>query len=143
MAEPLASVDDLNAVLADAPFARSYGYRVLTCAHGACELLVPYEETIERPDGIISGMAIMGAADVAMWLAVMTLRGVEETWVTSDMQTAFLRSGRDESVLCKANVLRLGRRTAFGCVECRGQTSGDLLAHHTVRYARVTGEERS
>jgi uncharacterized protein (TIGR00369 family) len=142
MAESLASVEDLNAVLGEAPFARTYGYRVLDCAHGACELLVPYDESIERPDGIISAMAIMGAADVAMWLAVMTLRGLGETWVTSDMQTSFLRSGRDESVVCKATVLRLGRRTAFGCVECRGQTSGDLLAHHSVRYARVTGEER-
>lgn len=142
MAEPLATVEDLNAVLAEAPFARSYNYRVQACAHGSCELLVPYDEGIERPDGIISGMAIMGAADMAMWLAVMTLRGLQETWVTSDMQTSFLRSGREESVVCKANVLRLGRRTAFGCVECRGLTSGDLLAHHTVRYARVTGEER-
>jgi hypothetical protein len=39
-------------------------------------------------------------------------------------------------------VLRLGRRSAFGAAECRGVNSGDLLAHHSVRYAKVMGEER-
>lgn len=143
MAEPLVQLEDLNALLAEAPFARVFGYRALSCAHGSVELLVPYAESIERPDGIIGATAIMGAADAAMWLAVITLRGLKETWVTSDMQTAFLRSGREESIICRATVLRLGRRTAFGCVECRGQNTGDFLSHHSVRYARVTGEDRS
>jgi len=142
MADSLVTVEDLKQTLTESPFLRHYGFVVANCAHGECELIVPFDESIERPDGIISGMAIMGAADVAMWLAIMTMRGLDERWVTSDMQTAFLRSGRAESVICMARVLRLGRRSAYGTAECRGQNSGDLLAHHAVRYAKVTGEER-
>lgn len=141
MADALVTIDDLNETLAESPFLRHHGFVVTSCAHGECELVIPYDESIERPDGIISGMAIMGAADVAMWLAIMTMRGREERWVTSDMQTAFLRSGRAESIACRARVLRLGRRSAFGAAECRGVDSGDLLAHHSVRYAKVIGEE--
>ncbi len=143
MTDPLVTVDDLKEILAESPFLRHYGFVVTACAHGECELMVPFDESIERPDGIISGMAIMGAADVAMWLAIMTMRGLDERWVTSDMQTAFLRSGRAESVRCTARVLRLGRRSAFGAAECRGDSSGDLLAHHSVRYAKVLGGEHS
>jgi uncharacterized protein (TIGR00369 family) len=142
MADSLVTVDALQETLADSPFLRHYEFVVKSCMHGECELLVPFNESIERPDGIISGMAIMGAADVAMWLAIMTMRGLDERWVTSDMQTAFLRSGRAEAVQCTARVLRLGRRSAFGAAECRGVNSGDLLAHHSVRYAKVMGEER-
>jgi len=144
MSEPLVDVstEDLQAVIDDAPFLQRYGLKVTACARGECELLVPFSDSIERPDGIVSGMVIMGAADVAIWLAIMTMRGVEERWVTSDVQTAYLRSGHDEGVVCKASILRLGRRSAYGTAECRGQTSGDLLAHHTLRYAKVSGEER-
>ena len=78
----------------------------------------------------------MGAGDVAMWLAIMTLRGVAETWVTTDMKTAFLRSARPEDVMCTAKVLKLGRRTAHGTAECVGARTG-LLAHHVISYAKV------
>jgi len=48
----------------------------------------------------VSGMTIMGVADVAMWLAIMTQRGKTERWVTTDMKTAFLNSGaRDRHLL--------------------------------------------
>jgi acyl-coenzyme A thioesterase PaaI-like protein len=72
-----------------------------------------------------------------MWLAIMTVRGTDEHWVTSDMKTAFLRPGAGESLVCKAKVLRLGRRTSYGAVETCGQ-SGTLLAHHVVSYAKVS-----
>jgi acyl-coenzyme A thioesterase PaaI-like protein len=81
-------------------------------------------------------MTLMGAADVAMWLAIMTLRGVEERWVTSDMKTAFLRSGRQEDFVCTARVLKIGKRSAYGTAECTGASSG-LLAHHVLTYVRA------
>ena len=99
-------------------------------------LKILFQFELERPGGLVSGMTLMGAGDVAMSLAIMTLRGVAETWVTTDMKTAFLRSARQEDVMCTAKVLKLGRRTAYGTAECVGTTSG-LLAHHVVSYAKV------
>jgi acyl-coenzyme A thioesterase PaaI-like protein len=78
----------------------------------------------------------MGAADVALWLAIMTQRGTAEHWVTSDMKTAFLRSARQEAFLCTARVLKLGKRSAYGTAESRGAASG-LLAHHVLTYVKV------
>ena len=85
------SVEELNSILVTTPFLKPYGFTVKTCATGQCTLLVPFMQSLERPGGLVSGMLIMGFADVAMWLAIMTLRGTEERWVTSDMKTAFLR----------------------------------------------------
>jgi acyl-coenzyme A thioesterase PaaI-like protein len=132
-----ASVAELNAVLQGTPFLKSYGFSVVSCAVGECVLQVPFDPTLERPGGIVSGMTLMGAADVAMWLAIMTRRGTDEQWVTSDMKTAFLRSGREEGILCTARVLKLGKRSAYGTAESHGATSG-LLAHHVMTYVKVS-----
>lgn len=130
------SVADLNAVLERTPFLKSYGFSVQSCSPGEGVLRVPFSPALERPGGIVSGMTLMGAADVAMWLAIMTQRGTEEHWVTSDMKTAFLRSARGEDFLCAARILKLGKRSAYGSAECNGVTSG-LLAHHVLTYVKV------
>jgi acyl-coenzyme A thioesterase PaaI-like protein len=90
----------------------------------------------ERPGGIVNGIILMGAADVAMWLAVMTERGTVEQWVTTDMKTAFLRSARETDIYCSARLLKLGKRTAYGTAECRN-AGGDLLTHHVLTYTQV------
>ncbi|HJW52846.1 MAG TPA: PaaI family thioesterase [Burkholderiaceae bacterium] len=131
-----ATVEDLNAVLERTAFLAPYAFSVRSCAPGECVVHVPFAATLERPGGIVSGMTLMGAADVAMWLAIMTQRGVDEHWVTSDMKTAFLRSGRREDFQCSARVLKLGSRSAYGTAECRGDDSG-LLAHHVLTYVRA------
>jgi uncharacterized protein (TIGR00369 family) len=136
MNAPAPTLSELNQVLADTPFLKAYAFRVESTASGECTLRVPFVPALERPGGIVSGMTLMGAADVAMWLAIMTLRGVAERWVTSDMKTAFLRSAREEDIVCSARVLKPGRRTMYGTAECTS-ANGALVAHHVLTYARV------
>jgi acyl-coenzyme A thioesterase PaaI-like protein len=136
MPPSIVSIDDLNEVLAASPFLQAYGFSVKSCAAGECTIAVPFAPALERPGGIVSGMTLMGAADVAMWLAIMTYRGTAERWVTSDMKTAFLRSAREEDILCAARVLKTGRRSMYGTAECHGTTSG-LVAHHVLTYSKV------
>ena len=134
MTAPTPTLSDLNRVLADTPFLQAYSFRVESTAPGECTLRVPFVHSLERPGGIVSGMTLMGAADVAMWLAIMTLRGVAERWVTTDMKTACLRSAREEDIACSARILKSGRRTMYGVAECRG-ADGGLVAH--IRLKRV------
>ena len=136
MTAAMATVAELNAVLEQTAFLKPYGFRVASCGAGVCSLHVAFDPALERPGGIVSGMTLRGAADVAMWLAIMTLRGTAEHWVTTDMKTAFLRSARQEDVTCTARVLKPGKRSMYGTAECRGAGSG-LLAHHVLTYARV------
>lgn len=130
------SVEELNSILVTTPFLKPYGFNVKTCATGECTVLVPFMHSIERPGGLVSGMLLMGVADVAMWLAIMTLRGTDERWVTSDMKTAFLRSAREEDILCTAYVLKPGKPCIYGTAECHGASSG-LVAHHVLTYSKV------
>ena len=136
MKMPVASVEQLNDVLAASPFLAPYGFSVSSCASGEYTVVVPFKRDLERPGGIVSGMTLMGAADVAMWLAIMTLRGTAEHWVTSDMKTAFLHAAREEDIFCTARILKSGQRSMYGSAECHGATSG-LVAHHVLTYSRV------
>ena len=136
MTVPVPTIPELQRVLDDTPFLQPYGFRVESTAPGECTLRIPFVRSLERPGGIVSGMTLMGAADVAMWLAIMTLRGVAERWVTSDMKTAFLRSAREEDIACTARILKPGKRTMYGTAECHG-AGGKLVAHHVLTYSRV------
>jgi len=126
---------ELRALLADVPFTRAYGFRLSSIADGQCAIDVPFQKTFERPSGIVSGQVFMAAADVAMWLAIMTKLGRTDASVTAAMTTAFLGSAKEEAFRCTARILRLGRRLVYGVAESVG-TDGRLLAHHTVTYAR-------
>jgi acyl-coenzyme A thioesterase PaaI-like protein len=128
------SVDELNELLAAHEFTRRPGFRVTEIGDGECALSVPYSTEYERPGGVASGQLYMHAADVAFWLALKTRLGVEDASLTSGMTTAFLDSARREGFACRARLLRVGARLAYGEAECRAE--GRLLTHHTLTYFR-------
>ena len=126
---------ELRQLLADVAFTRNYGFRLHSIGDGECSLEVPFQPAFERPGGIVSGQVFMAAADVAMWLAIMTKLGIQDGAVTAEMKTNFLSGARQEDFLCRARILKLGKRLVYGVAECvNGQ--GKLLAHHTITYIR-------
>ena len=129
---------ELQNLLESSPFNRPYGFRVQAIGEGSCTVAVPFKFTYERPDGLISGPVFMAAADVTMWLAIMTQTGIIDRLVTVEMKTNFLNGARAEDVTCTANVLKLGRRLIYGTAECTN-SAGKLLTHHTVTYIRADG----
>jgi uncharacterized protein (TIGR00369 family) len=136
MKKPLAVTKrELKTILSEAPFLKEYGFRLHSVADGMCQLRVPFRNTFERPGGIISGPVFMAAADVAIWLAIMTRPGKDDPSVTIDMKTAFLTWASKEEFRCTARLLRMGKRMIYGIAECADKR-GKLLTHHTITYIR-------
>ncbi|PYN73562.1 MAG: PaaI family thioesterase [Candidatus Rokuibacteriota bacterium] len=134
---PLAATEvELQRILADVAFTRAYGFRLHSIADGQCTLEVPFQPLFERPGGIVSGQVFMAAADVAMWLAIMTRLGASDGSVTAGMTSAFLDAARHEPFRCTARIVKLGRRLVYGVAESVSG-SGRLLAHHSLTYARA------
>jgi uncharacterized protein (TIGR00369 family) len=127
---------ELEQLLADVAFTRNFGFVLHAIADGQCSIDVPFQEAFERPGGIVSGQVFMAAADVAMWLAIKTKLGLEDSSVTAEMKTNFLGGAKRERFRCTAKILKLGRRLIYGVVECV-DNNGQLLAHHTVTYIRA------
>jgi len=126
---------ELRAVLDRVPFTRAYGFRLHAIAPGQCTLDVPFQPLFERPGGIVGGQVFMAAADVAMWLAIMTRLGSGDGSVTATMTSAFLDAARHEPFRCTARVVKLGRRLVYGVAESVSD-EGRLLTNHSLTYAR-------
>ena len=127
------TIEELQRVIDDAAFGKPYAFVVKTFGEGSCTLSVPYLPNFERPGGIVSGPVFITAADVAMWLAIKTVRGIDDPSVTASMATQFLKSAQREPFLCTAIVMTWGRRTMFGTAECVS-ANGERLAFHTLTY---------
>jgi len=131
--------EDIEQALSEAIFARTYNFNLHSFGSGECTLMIPYQECcIERPGGIVAGAVFMTAADVAMWLAIMTMLGKSPMTVTTDLKTAFISSAKHEDVKCSANILKMGRSLIYGVAECTNMQN-KLLTHHTVTYMRLSG----
>ena len=136
MATDLSATDqELAQILSTSPFAKVYGFKLHSIASGECTLVIPFQSALERPGGIVAGAIFMAAADVAMWLAIMTQLGTDQLTVTAELNSAFLNAAREEDARCTAKVLKLGKTLIYGVAECRSLT-GNLLTHHTITYIR-------
>src|SRR5277367_1266226 len=129
------SANELKELLHGVAFTRSFGFVLHEIADGQCSIDVAFQEAFERPGGIVSGQVFMAAADVAMWLAIKTQLGLDDSSVTAEMKTNFLGGARQEGFRCTAKVLKLGRRLIYGVAECV-DGHGRLLTHSTVTYIR-------
>src|SRR5439155_295932 len=110
------------------------GFRLHSIADGQCTLEVPFQPLFERPGGIVSGQVFMAAADVAMWLAIMTRLGASDGSVTAGMTSAFLDAARHEPFRCTARIVKLGRRLVYGVAE---SVSGSGRLHRQVLDRRT------
>lgn len=130
------TVAQAQALLDMTPFCAEFNYRVDSLGDLEATITVPYQPRHQRPGGILSGQVYMCAADVTLWLAIISRTGIEDVAsVTAEMTTAFLGSAREEDIVCSATVLKFGRRLIYGISACRG-LDGRLLTHHTMTYAR-------
>jgi uncharacterized protein (TIGR00369 family) len=126
---------ELRRILSDSPFIQPYGLQLHSAGDGECTLLVPFQKSFERPGGVVNGPVFMAAADIAMWFAILTKLGPSDGSVTAEMKTNFLNGAREEDVLCRAQILKLGRRLIYGVADCTNR-KGKLLTHHTLTYIR-------
>ena len=85
---------------------------------------------------LLSGQAIMAAADTAMILAIATRIGGFKPMTTVQLQTSFLRpvAGDSGEAQVSARVLRQGKNLVFGEIQIFN-AKGELCAHATTTYA--------
>lgn len=89
-----------------------------------------------RPGGTVSGPAMFGLADVAMYLAILAQIGPAALAVTTNCSIDFMRkpaAGRD--VLADARVLKLGRVLAVGDVMLYSEGATAPVARAGLTYS--------
>src|ERR1700752_4543874 len=95
-----------------------------------CLLRQRYSDSMLRPGGTISGPTLMGLADCAMYVVLLSAIGPVALAVTTNLSINFLRKGvPGHDVLAEARLLKRGKRLAVGEVMLFSASSPDPIAH--------------
>ncbi len=119
------------------PLAGAWGVEVLAAANGAATLRLPRDPLLLRPGNTVSGPALMGLADVAMWAALLSLTAGRDESVTSTMTVNFLRPIGPGPTIAEARVVKRGRRMIFGEILMRSEGSEETAVHVTTTWAVI------
>lgn len=117
------------------PFAGQLGCRFERFEAGRLVVRMPYQPLLRRPGNTICGPALMALADITLYGVVLSMIGMVELAVTTDMAVHFLRRPPPADVIADGRLLKLGRRLAVG--EVTMQCDGDPrpICHVVGTYA--------
>ncbi len=130
------TVEEFREIMRESlPFAVMMGAEATGLGAGRARLRMPYREDFLRPGGTISGPALMGLADLAIYAAVLSAAGRVELAVTTSLTINFLRKPAPLGLIAEARLLRLGKRLAVGEAELFSEGDPEMVAHVTATYA--------
>jgi uncharacterized protein (TIGR00369 family) len=132
------SVAELTGFLRD-EFPQTFGSGEITIEHAdgnTCLLRQRYDDRMLRPGGTVSGPTLMGLADCAMYVVLLSAIGPVALAVTTSLNINFLRKGEPgHDVLAAARLMKLGKRLAVGEIDLMSGKSPDPIAHATATYS--------
>jgi uncharacterized protein (TIGR00369 family) len=127
----------LQSALAEyfAPWVQALGLQVEALEGDSVTLRLPQNDQLSRVGGMLSGQAMMAAADTAMVLALINHFGEFKPCTTVQMNSSFLKPLSNQDALVQARVIRAGKSLAFGEIDIRGAQDGKSVSRATVTYA--------
>jgi uncharacterized protein (TIGR00369 family) len=132
------SDDDLQDLIeTQLPWVRAMGMSVEAIGEGTCRVRLPHRDEHLRPGGTVSGPAMMGLADYAMYVGVLSAIGRVELAVTTNLSINFLRRPKPAAILADCRMIKVGRRLAYGEVflYAEGAEDDGPVAHVTSTYS--------
>jgi uncharacterized protein (TIGR00369 family) len=129
-------------VRAGVPLAEQWGIEVLQAEAGSALCRLPERQDLLRPGGSISGPALMGLADVAMWAALLGANEGRDESLTAQLAITFLRRPAPGAVLAEARIVKRGGRLIYGEVWLRAEGETEPAAHVTTQWVAVTPPRR-
>jgi acyl-coenzyme A thioesterase PaaI-like protein len=127
--------DEATARIQDGvPLAAAWGITVRAIGDGTATLHLPRANLLLRPGGTVSGPALMGLADVAMWAAILGAHEGRDVGLTLSLAMTFLRRAGDAAILAEAKLARRGARLLYGEVWLTAEAADAPCAHATTTW---------
>lgn len=119
------------------PLGAAWGVRVLEASPTGAILELPHHPSLLRPGNTVSGPAIMGLADMAMWAVLLAASGGEDESLTANMHVNFLRPCGPGPILARARLLKASGRSRFGEVLITPADATEVAVHVTTSWVRL------
>ena len=118
------------------PLVGAFGITIDELTAGRVRMRMPYKTDFVRPGGTVTGPAMFGLADVALYAAVLSAIGRVELAVTTSMTINFLKRPQPLGIVADGRLLKLGKRLAYGEVLLFSEDDLDEpVAHATGTYS--------
>jgi uncharacterized protein (TIGR00369 family) len=133
---PKMSIAEFNQLLAtEMPFAVDVGLRLEAIENGGATMVLPYNGSMLRPGGTISGPSMMMLADAAMYAVVLSMIGPVALAVTTNFNINFLRKPAPGDISAEGKIIKLGKRLAVIQVTLFSVNDEEPIAHATGTYS--------
>jgi uncharacterized protein (TIGR00369 family) len=119
------------------PLAAGWGVRVLAAAPEEAALELPHNPSLLRPGNTVSGPAIMGLADMAMWAVLLAGSAGRDESLTANMHVNFLRPCGPGPIIATARLIKGQGRSIFGEIAVRRADSAEVAVHVTTSWVRM------
>jgi len=110
-------------------------FEILEVSPGAATVRTEAAERSLRPGGTVSGPTLFALADLAFYVATLTMIGPEALTVTSNASINFLRKPPPGALRAEARILKLGRSLSVGDVLIYADGLDEPVVHATMTYA--------
>ncbi|MEH6544525.1 MAG: PaaI family thioesterase [Porticoccaceae bacterium] len=93
-----------------------------------------------RPGNTVSGPSLMAVADVALYLAILAIKGPVALAVTTNLNINFLRKpAADKDIVGDCRLIKVGKRLVVGEVFIYSDGDLEAVAHVTATYSIPSG----
>ena len=115
MTAPMLTIKDLNRLLDEAfsPWVLDLDLTVIEASDQHVKLRMSPNERLNRHGNMVSGQALMAAADTAMVLTVFSACGEFTPCATVDMNTSFLKPATNVDLFVTGGLVRKGKTIVF------------------------------
>ena len=131
------TIDELRAYLVEIfpEFWKDGDLRVEDIAPMSATVRLIHHPKHLRPGGTISGPAMFGVCDAALFVAILSEIGPVAHAVTTSASINFLRKPAPADLIGKATLIKLGKRLAVGEVALYSEGESEMVAHATGTYS--------
>ncbi len=133
---PKISTEEFNALMArEMPWAVEVGMTADAIGRGTATVRLPFDDSMLRPGGTVSGPTMMALADATMYAVVLGAIGIVKLAVTTSFNINFLHRPGPADLMAEGRLLKLGRRLAVIEVTLHSDGHGEPVAHATGTYS--------
>lgn len=109
--------------------------RVERVGYGNCSIRLTFQLHQLRPGGTISGPTMMGLADFAVYVAVLSAIGRVPLAVTSSLNINFFKKPPAKDLIAECKLLKIGKRLCVGEALLIPDGEDEPVAHAVATYA--------
>ncbi|MDV7340428.1 PaaI family thioesterase [Terasakiella sp. A23] len=130
------SVNEFDHIIeTELPWAQEIGMKTDQIGDGTAVLRLPFDDSMLRPGGTVSGPTMMALADACMYAVILSAIGQVKLAVTTNFNINFMHRPAPGDLMAEGKILKLGKRLAVMDVTLHCDGHDEPVAHATGTYS--------